>query len=278
MLHGEGAIEPHLEYADLFALGHEVVHRLVERLGARAHDHDHTLGVGGAHIVEEVVPAPGQRGEFVHGRLHNGRRLDVVGIHRLARLEVDVRVLRRPAHDRLVRREATGTVGLDQVIVDQGADDFVLHHFQLVDLVGGAEAVENVEERHTGFQGGGLGDEREVHDLLDRVAEEHGPTGGPGRHDVAVVAKDGQTLRGQRPGGDVEDRAGQFARDLVHVGNHEQQALAGREGRGQRAGLKRTVDRTGRTAFGLHLHHMGAGTPNVGLALGRPQIGVFAHG
>ncbi len=41
--------------------------------------------------------------------------------------------------------------------------------------------------------------------------------------------------------GDVEDRRRQLAGDLVHVGDHQQQALRRREGRRQRAGLQRAV-------------------------------------
>ena len=40
-------------------------------------------------------------------------------------------------------------------------------------------------------------DAGEVHCLLDRVGEEHAPAGGPGGHDVAVVAEDGESLGGQ---------------------------------------------------------------------------------
>jgi hypothetical protein len=46
---------------------------------------------------------------------------------------------------------------------------------------------------------------------------------------------------------------GQLAGDLVHVGDHQQQTLAGGEGRRQRAGLQRAVHRAGGAAFRLHL-------------------------
>jgi hypothetical protein len=36
----------------------------------------------------------------------------------------------------------------------------------------------------------------------------------------------------------MEDRGGQLAGDLVHIGDHQQQPLRGREGRGQRTGLQ----------------------------------------
>ena len=53
---------------------------------------------------------------------------------------------------------------------------------------------------------GGLGDERDVHDLLHRVGGQHAEAGGAGGHDVAVVAEDGERVGGQGAGGDVEHR------------------------------------------------------------------------
>ncbi len=78
-------------------------------------------------------------------------------------------------------------------------------------------------------------------------------------------------------GRDVEDRAGQFARDLVHVGDHQQQALRGGEGGGERAGLQGAVQGAGGAAFALHLDHRGHGAPDVGLLFGGPLVRPFAH-
>ena len=59
--------------------------------------------VGGAEVVEQPVPAPGQRGESVHRRLDNGRNGRVERVGGLAPLEVDVGVLCHAPHD--------GTIG-----------------------------------------------------------------------------------------------------------------------------------------------------------------------
>jgi hypothetical protein len=63
-----------------------------------------------------------------------------------------------------------------------------------------------------------------------------------------MIAEDRQGVRGQRAGGNVEDRGGQLPGDLEHVGDHQQQALRGREGGRQRPGLQRPVDRAGGAA------------------------------
>ncbi len=53
----------------------------------------------------------------------------------------------------------------------------------------------------------------------------------------------------------------QLARDLVHVRQHQQQALRRGEGRRQRAGLERPVDRAGGAALALHLDDVAAPRP-----------------
>ncbi len=67
---------------------------------------------------------------------------------------------------------------------------------------------------------------------------EHGEAGLAGAHDVAVVAEDAEGMGGDGAGGDVDDGRGELAGDLVHVGEHEQQALRGGEGGGECTGLE----------------------------------------
>ena len=52
-----GRIRAHFQHADFLALGREVVHRLLRRLSARAHDDDDVLGVRRALVLEELVLA-----------------------------------------------------------------------------------------------------------------------------------------------------------------------------------------------------------------------------
>jgi hypothetical protein len=113
--------------------------------------------------------------------------------------------------------------------------------------------------------------------LLHRAGGEQGEAGLPRRHDVGVVAEDGERVRGQGTGSHVQGEGGQLAGDLEHVGDHQQQALRGGEGGGQRAGLQRAVHRAGGAALGLHLHDLRHLTPEVGLALDRPGVRQLSH-
>ena len=94
-----------------------------------------------------------------------------------------------------------------------------------------------MNESHARLKRGRLRDQSEVHDFLNRVREEHAPAGRARGHYVAVITEDRQPVRRDRARGDVKDRAGLLAGNLEHVGNHQQQALARREGGRQGAGL-----------------------------------------
>ena len=100
----------------------------------------------------------------------------------------------------------------------------------------------------------------ELEDSIAKPVERHG-------HGIRVVAKDRQRLRGDRARGNMNHRRGEFARDLVHIGDHQQQALRGREGRAEGAGLQRAMHRAGSSALALHLGDNGNGAPDVFLAV-----------
>ena len=128
-----------------------------------------------------------------------------------------------------------------------------------------------------GSQGGRLRHQREVVRLLHGCRREQGEAGLPDRHHVRVVTEDRQPLRRERPGGDVQHGRGQLTGDLVHVRDHQQQALRGGERGAQRPALQRAVQRAGGTAFALHLHDRRHVAPHVRLALAGPLVGEFRH-
>jgi hypothetical protein len=76
-----------------------------------------------------------------------------------------------------------------------------------------------------------------------------------------MIAEDGKALRRQGAGRNMEDGGGQLAGDLVHIGDHQQEALRSGERGGERARGQRAVYCTGRAAFGLHFHNHGDGSP-----------------
>ena len=198
-LAGEGPVEPHLDDADLLAARLQGRRRLARRLGARAHRHDDPLGVRRTDVIEQTVVPAGQRGEAVHGRLNRRRDARVEGVHRLPRLEERIRVVRGAADERMlgVERPRRGARARDRRI-DHRADLVVAEKRKRVDLVRGAESVEEMHEGDTRLERRRLGDQRVVMGLLHRSRGEQREAGGPRRHHVGMVAEDRQRLRRER--------------------------------------------------------------------------------
>jgi hypothetical protein len=273
----EGAEQPDLEQSDFLAACGQMLDCFFSRTQSRAHQHHHALGVRRADVLEQPVLASGQGGEAVHDALHDTGRDGVIGVDGLAALEIDIRVLRGAAQLGMIRIQGALAMGLDPLFVDQGADGLDRQALDLVDLVRGAEAIEEVQEGQAAFERGGLGDERKIHRLLHRTGTEHGITRCATGHDVRVIAEDRQGLSRQRACRDMEDRRGQFPGDLVHIRNHQQQTLRGGEGGRERSALECAVDGPGGTALALHLHDIGDRAPQIPDPQRGPFIRPFAH-
>ena len=276
-LDGERAEQADLDEADLLAVGVQVVDDLLEDVAEGAHADDDTVGVGGAVVVEQAVIGAELLVDLAHILLDDGGQLVIGLVAGLAVLEEDVAVLVGAASVRVLRVQGVVTERLDGIHVAHVLEVLVVPNGDLLDLVRGAEAVEEVEERDLALDGGEVGHRREVHDLLDVALGEHGEAGLAASHDVGVITEDVQSVGSDGTGRDVEDARQALARDLVHVRDHQEQALRSRVGGGQSAGSERAVDGTGGTGLGLHLDHVDGRAEDVFAALGCPLIDVVCH-
>ena len=277
-LGAEGTVEMHLDQAQLLALLVEVVDGLLDGLAAAAHGDDHALGIGGAHVVEELVLAAHQRADLLHDLFHDGGGGVVELVGRLTVLEVDVGVLRGAGLMRMIGVKGAVAEGLDLVPGHQGLDVLVINRVDLLHLMAGAEAVEEMQEGNAALQRGQMRHQRHVHGFLHAVGSQHGKAGLAAGHHVGMVAEDAQGVRGQRAGAHVEHAGQQLAGDLVHIGDHQQKALAGSEGGGQRAGRQTAVHGARRARLGLHLAYVNGLAEEVLRTTRRPFIDYFRHG
>ena len=270
-------VEANLDQADLLALGRQVVDDLFGHVADAAHRHDDAVGVGSAVVVEELVVGAELGVDLGHAALDDGGKRVIGAVAGLAVLEEHVAVLVRAAHRGMLGVQRVVAERLDRFHVAHVLEVGVVPGLDLLDFVARAEPVEEVQERHPALDGREVGHRREVHDLLRIALGQHRETGLAAGVDVAVVAEDVQRLRGHRAGRHVEHARQAFAGDLVHVGDHEEQALRRREGRRQRAGGERAVHRAGGAGFGLHLDHLRLRPENVLEAVGRPLVHEVRH-
>ncbi len=225
VLDGEWPHQAHFQHANFAALRGQVVHSLLHRFRARAHDDNDVLGIRRAFVLEEPVFTANKLCELVHRVLHDRGTGQVVGIDRFAALEINVRVLCRAAQHRMIGRERALPVSAHQIVVNHGAHVVQAELFNLGNFVRGAEAIEEMQEGNARLQRRGVRDQRQVHRLLHGVRGEQRKSSLASGHGILVIAEDGQGLRGYGARGNVNHRRGQFTRDLVHVGDHQQQTL-----------------------------------------------------
>ena len=169
VLHAEGAIEVDGHAAGLLALGVEVVHDGLDGLGHRAHSHDDVLGILGTVVGEGGVLAARQLADLSHILGHDVGQGVVVLVLQLAGLEIDVAVLGGAAGHVVLGVKGVLAESLQGLLVDERTQVFHIPSLDLLNLVAGAEAVEEVEERHAALEGGEVGHRGKVHHLLHRA-------------------------------------------------------------------------------------------------------------
>ena len=141
----------------------------------------------------------------------------------------------------------------------------------------GAEAVEEIEERHAALEGGEVCHRGEVHHLLHRALGEECEAGLAGAHHVGVVAEDGEGLGGEGAGAHVEHAGQQLAGDLVHIRDHQQQTLRSGVGGGQSTSLERAVHGAGGAGLALHLDDLHGLAEEVLTTRSGPLVDILGH-
>jgi len=167
---------------------------------------------------------------------------------------------------------------LQGLLVHQRTQVFHIPSLDFLDFVAGAEAVEEVQERHAALEGGEVGHRGEVHHLLHRALGQHGEAGLAGSHHVGVVAEDREGLGGQGAGAHVEHAGQQFASDFVHIRDHQQQTLRSGVGGGQSTGLEGAVHGAGGTGLALHLDDLHGLAEEVFTTRSGPLVDILGHG
>ena len=168
-------------------------------------------------------------------------------------LEENVAVLVGAAH--------LGVLGVQRILAELLHSLHVAHFLQvgvvplldLLVLVRGTEAVEEVQERHLALDRCQVSNGGQVHDLLHAALSQHSKTGLTAGHDVAVVTEDVQGLGSNGTSRHIKHAGQLLCCDLVHIGDHQQQALRGGKGGGNSTSAQGAVHCTGCTSLRLHL-------------------------
>ena len=262
----------------LLTLGHQVVDGFADGFCNRAHSDDDVFGIFCTIVVEQTIVAAGNLVDFLHVVFYNLGNSVVELVAGFTVLEEVVGVLGHTTHNGVVGAQCTFTEFFKSFLIDKGSEVFVLNLFNLLDFVRGTETVEEVHEGHAALQSSQVSYTGQVHNFLYGAFAQHGETCLAGRHDVLMVTEDTQCMRSQCTSRYMEDARQQFAGNLVHVGNHQQQTLRSGISSCQCTSLKRTVYGTGGTAFRLHFLNQDSFAEDVLTTCGSPFVYVLSHG
>ena len=278
MLGREGTEQMYLQEAHLFALSVEILHHLAGTAGHRTHGHHHAVSIGCAIVVEQVIIAARQGVDLGHVVLHHIGQSIIIAVVGLAELEVDVGVIHQRAHAGIFGVQGIGAERSQRIVVHQLCIVIVLQHIDLLDLVGSAETIKEMQERDAGTDGAQMGHRCHIGALLHAAGAEHGKARLTAVHHVRMIAEDGKSVGTHRTGCYVEHAGQTLTGDTVHGGDHQHQALRGGEAGGQSTCFQCAVASTAGACLRLHLHKTHGLIENILLSVGRPFIGLLRHG
>ena len=278
VLQAEGTVQVHLDHAHLLATLHQMVHNLHKRLAHAAHGDDYAGSLGMAVVVEQLILLAGDLVHLLHIILHDLRQSVICGVARLPGLEEGVGILQSGADGGVLSAQSVVFELLHRVPIQHGAQVLVVQHLDLLQLVGGAEAVKEMLEGDTALNGGQVGHRRQVHTFLHATRAKLGKTSLAAGHHVGMVTENGHGVGSHGPGGHVHHAGEHGARHAVHGGDHQQQALGRGIGAGEGPGLQCAVHGAGGTGFCLEFHQLYRLAEQVFLAVCRPLVHMVRHG
>ena len=264
--------------ADLLASSGHGVNDLFQSAADGTHSHDDVGSVGSAVVVEGLVVGADALVDLVHVANDHVDQVIVHDVGSLAVLEEGLGGLVGTTVEGMVGHVGVGAETCQCFPVDHLCQGVIFPGAQLLDLVRGTEAVEEVDEAHACLDCGQVSNGSQVHNFLGSGCSQHCHTGAAAGHNVLVVTEDGQSVGGQGTSCDVENAGQAFASNLVQVGDHQQQALGCGKGGGQGTGGQRAVDSASCACLGLHLNDVDAVAEDISAVLVSPFVHVLRHG
>ena len=222
-------------------------------------------------VIKEVMLASRDLREIGHGFLDERGQRFVVLVGGFLRLEVDVRILRRAANDRVIRVQRTRTELIQGIPVEEFRKIVKVDDLDLLNLM------RRAEERHAPLDGDEMRDSSEIHDLLHARLTQHRAARLARCHDIALIAENIQGGSRQSTGAHMEDTGKELTGNLVEVRDHQQEALRGRVRRRQCTCLKRAVYSACSACLGLHLDDAHLLTEDVLRALRCQSVDMLRH-
>ena len=221
----ERTIEMNIDHTQFVSFCGFVVNDLFQALADRSHSDDDILGIGCSVIGEGTIFASGDSTDFIHIIGHHVCHSIVITVRGLTVCEEHIGILVQSACVRVHRRHSAIAERLQSLHIHQRTKVFHINSLYLLILMRCTETVKEIEERYAGLDGGKMCHTRQIHYFLYGTFRQHGKSGLPTCHHILMVTEDTEHMAGQRACRYMKDGRKQFSCNLIHVRNHQQQAL-----------------------------------------------------
>ena len=202
-----------------------MVNGFFNRLIHGAHGNDDGLCIFCTIIVEELIIRSDLGIHLVHVLLDHVRNGIVGFVAGLSGLEKDIRIL---CGTHLARMAGIQTVVLkvaDCLMIDHLVQVFVIPNLNLLNFMGGTEAVKEVDKRNSSLNGSAVCNRRQIHHFLNGRGTEQSGTGLTTCVYIGMIAENIQCMRRHAAGGNIEDTRKTLTGTFVNVRNHQQKSL-----------------------------------------------------
>ena len=177
----------------------------------------------------------------------------------------------------MLRIQGIAAERVDSVHIHHILQILIIPGLDLLNLMGGTESVEEVDERNLSLDGCAVCNRGQVHNLLYAGLAEHRCSGLTAGVHIGVISEDGQRVACKSTGRYVKYARQLLAGYFVEVRNHQQQTLGCRKGSRQSAGCQRAVYSACGSCLRLHLGYLYGLSEDVLSSLCGPLICGFRH-
>ena len=193
-------------------------------------------------------------------------------------LEEDIAVLVRAAHYGALGVESSLAESLNSVHIAHFLEILIVPDLDLLDLVRGAEAVEEVDEGNSALDRCKVSNSAEIHNFLRVGLCKHCKAGLTAGVNIGMIAENVKCVGSNAASRYMENAGEKLTGDLIHIGYHEQKALGCSVSSGESTGCERTVNGAGCACLRLHLGNLNGGAEDILETLRRPLVNVVCHG
>ena len=153
----EGTEQADFDEPHFFAFFQQVVDSFLCGVADRTHGNQNGFCIGCTIVVKQLIICADFGIDLIHVIFHNAGNCLIIDVGSFAGLEEDVGVLSAAAHKRMVGIDGSIPEGLHSVHIHHFRQVLIIPNFDFLHLMGGAEPIEEVEERNPAANGSQMG-------------------------------------------------------------------------------------------------------------------------